>query len=195
MFTARNGMRATAISAKDSCISELPGPVEAIIARAPVAAAPHTMPIASSSDSAFMHTPPACGRRHDMYSRISVDGVIGDPAEKRTPARTAASASAGAPSISAALMCAPSVAPRSCARLAIDDEAEVRTDQRAALAAGATVVQLGVVKAELVHRARYHQHLGRADLHAQVAAFAALDRDLDDASHTRAPIASAPRAI
>ena len=48
-----------------------------VAARAPVAAAPHAIPIASSSDSAFMHTPPTGGRNSAMRSRISEHGVLG----------------------------------------------------------------------------------------------------------------------
>ena len=77
MLTATIGICALASSAKLSCIRLMPWPVEAIIARTPQPAAPHTMPIASISLSAFMHTPPTCGIRTAMYSRISVDGVIG----------------------------------------------------------------------------------------------------------------------
>ena len=77
MLTATTGICAFASSAKLSCMRLMPWPVEAIIERTPQPAAPHTMPIASISLSAFMHVPPTSGRRTDMYSRISVDGVIG----------------------------------------------------------------------------------------------------------------------
>jgi hypothetical protein len=77
MSTATIGICAFASSAKLSCMRLIPWPVEAIIARTPEPAAPHTMPIASISLSAFMQTPPTAGSRVDMYSRISVDGVIG----------------------------------------------------------------------------------------------------------------------
>jgi len=77
MLTITHGISALASSANDSCIRLMPCPVDAIMARTPQPAAPHTMLIASSSLSAFMHTPPTCGRRCDMYSRISVEGVIG----------------------------------------------------------------------------------------------------------------------
>ena len=77
MFTTTHGISAFDISASASCIRLMPCPVDAIIARTPHAAAPHTMLIASISLSALTHTPPTCGWRCDMYSRISVDGVMG----------------------------------------------------------------------------------------------------------------------
>jgi hypothetical protein len=77
MLTTRQGICAFDSSASDSCIRLMPCPVEAIMARTPHPAAPHTMLMASISLSAFRHTPPTCGCRNDMYSRISVDGVIG----------------------------------------------------------------------------------------------------------------------
>ena len=80
MFTASIGICAFASSAKLSCMRLMPWPVDAVIARTPHPAAPHTMPIASSSLSAFMQTPPTAGSRVDMYSRISVEGVMGYPA-------------------------------------------------------------------------------------------------------------------
>ena len=58
----------------------MPCPVDAIMARTPHPAAPQTMLMASISLSALTHTPPTCGWRNDMYSRISVEGVIGYPA-------------------------------------------------------------------------------------------------------------------
>jgi hypothetical protein len=77
MFTTTAGMRASDISAIDSCINDRPCPHEPVAARAPVAAAPHVMPTASSSLSAFMQTPPTGGRRLAMCSSTSVNGVIG----------------------------------------------------------------------------------------------------------------------
>ena len=71
------GTRASAASASDSCISDSPWPTEPVAARAPVAAAPHVMPIASSSLSALMHTPPTSGSRRLKCSSTSVNGVIG----------------------------------------------------------------------------------------------------------------------
>ena len=61
MLSTTSGRRASVISASDSCISESPCPVEPVAAGTPVAAAPHAMPTASSSLSAFMHTPPTAG--------------------------------------------------------------------------------------------------------------------------------------
>ena len=51
--------------------------MEPVAARVPVAAAPHAMPTASSSLSAFMHTPPTAGSLPAMCSSTSVNGVIG----------------------------------------------------------------------------------------------------------------------
>ncbi len=65
------------ISASDSCMSERPCPVEPVAAGVPVAAAPQAMPTASSSLSAFMHTPPTAGSSRAMCSSTSVNGVIG----------------------------------------------------------------------------------------------------------------------
>jgi hypothetical protein len=58
-------------------MSERPWPVEPVAAGVPVAAAPQAIPTASSSLSAFMHTPPTSGSLAAMCSRISVKGVIG----------------------------------------------------------------------------------------------------------------------
>ena len=45
--------------------------------RAPVPAAPYTMLIAATSLSAWRKQPPTSGMRADIYSGISVCGVIG----------------------------------------------------------------------------------------------------------------------
>ena len=65
------------ISASDSCMSERPWPVDPVADGVPVAAAPHAMPTASSSLSAFMHTPPAAGEALGHVLSTSVNGVIG----------------------------------------------------------------------------------------------------------------------
>ena len=65
------------ISDSDSSMSDRPCPVEPVAARVPVAAAPHAMPIASSSLSAFIDTPPTGGSSRAMFSSTSVNGVIG----------------------------------------------------------------------------------------------------------------------
>ena len=77
MFNTTSGTRATDISASDSCISESPWPVEPVADRVPVAAAPHAMPIASSSLSAFMQTPSTVASFFAISSSTSVNGVIG----------------------------------------------------------------------------------------------------------------------
>ncbi len=60
-----------------SIISENPGPLVAVIARAPVHAAPITAAMLPSSSSIDMKTPPAFGSLRAIVSAISVDGVIG----------------------------------------------------------------------------------------------------------------------
>ena len=58
-------------------MSDRPWPTEPVADRVPVVAAPQAMPTASSSLSAFMHTPPTPGSSLAMCSRTSVNGVIG----------------------------------------------------------------------------------------------------------------------
>ena len=58
-------------------MSESPWPVDPVALGVPVAAAPHAMPTASSSLSAFMHVPPTPGSLAAMCSSTSVKGVIG----------------------------------------------------------------------------------------------------------------------
>ena len=65
------------ISASDSCMRESPWPVDPVAAGVPVAAAPQAMPTASSSLSAFMHTPPTWGSLRAISSSTSVNGVMG----------------------------------------------------------------------------------------------------------------------
>ena len=60
-----------------SCFREMPGLEEDVMTRAPVPAAPYTMLIAASSLSACRKHPPTSGIRADMYSGISVWGVMG----------------------------------------------------------------------------------------------------------------------
>ena len=60
-----------------SCLREKPGPEELVIARWPAAAAPITMLMPASSLSVCTKSPPASGMCEDMYSSISVCGVIG----------------------------------------------------------------------------------------------------------------------
>ncbi len=77
MLSTTSGTRAKQSSASDSCINDRPCPTDPVAARAPVDAAPHVMPMASSSLSALMHTPPASGSNAAMCSSTSVNGVIG----------------------------------------------------------------------------------------------------------------------
>ena len=98
MFRITSGSWATAASAIDSCMSDRPCPVEPVADRVPVAAAPHAMPTASSSDSALTHEPPTSGRRLAMCSSTSVNGVIGYPEKNRHPAAIMASPMAADPS-------------------------------------------------------------------------------------------------
>ena len=60
-----------------SCISESPGPEEAVIVSSPAAAAPKTMLIAAVSDSACTNVPPIFGIRFAAASVSSLAGVIG----------------------------------------------------------------------------------------------------------------------
>ncbi len=77
MLSTTRGRWARQISDSDSCMSDRPWPTDPVAAGVPVAAAPHAMPTASSSLSAFMHTPPTGGSIRAMLSRTSVNGVIG----------------------------------------------------------------------------------------------------------------------
>ena len=60
-----------------SCMRLTPCPHDPVAARAPVAAAPSAMLMASISLSALMQTPPAAGSFLAMFSRSSVNGSIG----------------------------------------------------------------------------------------------------------------------
>ena len=77
MLNTTSGSRALVISDSDSCMSDSPWPVDPVAARWPVVAAPQAMPTASSSLSAFMHTPLTLGSRAAMCSSSSVNGVMG----------------------------------------------------------------------------------------------------------------------
>ena len=60
-----------------SCISEKPGPEEVVSARIPQAAAPKAMFMPATSDSVWMNWPPTSFMRQDIYSSISLCGVMG----------------------------------------------------------------------------------------------------------------------
>ena len=77
MLKTTSGSSARVISESDSCISERPCPVDPVAAREPVARAPQAIPMASSSLSALMQTPPASGSFFAKCSSSSVKGVIG----------------------------------------------------------------------------------------------------------------------
>ena len=69
-----------------SCISENPGPLVAVITFCPVNDAPMIAQIEAISSSICMNFPPFRGRRAAINSAISVEGVIGYPAKKSSPA-------------------------------------------------------------------------------------------------------------
>ncbi len=77
MLKTTSGNSLSASSAMPSCIRLIPCPHEPVAARAPVAAAPRAMLMASISLSALMHTPPAAGSFFAMFSNSSVKGSIG----------------------------------------------------------------------------------------------------------------------
>ena len=60
-----------------SAISARPGPDVAVMALAPPIAAPIIMLDEAISLSAWTNTLPSCGRRREIYSSISVCGVMG----------------------------------------------------------------------------------------------------------------------
>jgi hypothetical protein len=73
--TRGNSLRAS--SAIPSCMRLTPCPQDPVAARAPVAAAPSAMLMASISLSALIQTPPAAGSFFAMFSKSSVKGSIG----------------------------------------------------------------------------------------------------------------------
>src|SRR5450759_399777 len=82
---------------KASCISEKPGPLVAVSLLRPVKDAPMIAQIEAISSSICMNIPPFRGSRTDISSAISVEGVIGYPAKKSSPAYRAASTQASFP--------------------------------------------------------------------------------------------------
>jgi hypothetical protein len=80
-----------------SCISEKPGPLVAVITLLPVSDAPMIAQIEAISSSICMNFAPFRGRRTDISSAISVEGVMGYPAKKSSPAYRAASTQASFP--------------------------------------------------------------------------------------------------
>ena len=112
MLKITAGSSLSASSAIPSCMRARPWPHDPVAARAPVAAAPMAMLIASSSLAALMHTPPAAGSLAAMFSSSSVNGSIGYPVKNRHPAAIAASAIASLPCIKRRVMVRPPRATR-----------------------------------------------------------------------------------
>src|SRR5688500_1886455 len=88
------GISAKYESPMNSCISEMPGPLVQVNARAPCQAAPITMPIEASSSSAwitaylfFFVAGSTRNFRHQLWnaSAIEVEGVIGYQAQTVAP--------------------------------------------------------------------------------------------------------------
>src|SRR2546428_6005314 len=109
MLTITHGIWALASSANDSCIRLMPCPVDAIMARTPQPAAPHTMLIASSSlgvhahparlRQAVRHVLEDLGRGRDRIARVEaaarLDRRLGDRVAPLHEYPGHASASAG----------------------------------------------------------------------------------------------------
>ena len=93
-FTITQGVSVIAAYPRFSIIREKPGPLVAVIARAPVHEAPITEAMLASSSSIWIKTPPCFGSFAAMCSAISVEGVIGYPPKNRHPAASAPSAEA-----------------------------------------------------------------------------------------------------
>src|SRR5215469_2367013 len=83
------GSSAPAMYERPSCIRLSPGPEDAVITRAPAAAAPYTMLMAATSLSACTNVPPTCGMYNAAASVTSLAGVMGYPKNERHPARIA----------------------------------------------------------------------------------------------------------
>ena len=96
-LTIRQGISAIQASPRFSCFREKPGPLVAVMAFAPVKAAPITEPMALISSSIWMNLPPLRGSRAERNSAISEDGDMGYPPKKVHPAAIAPSAHASLP--------------------------------------------------------------------------------------------------
>src|SRR5579863_7062933 len=101
------GISAKYASPTNSCISEMPGPLVAVNARAPFHAAPLTMPMDASSASAcamaHLFVLVAGSTRERVHQRVTAwasddDGVIGYHAQTVAPPDTAPNAAAALPS-------------------------------------------------------------------------------------------------
>src|SRR4030042_3132544 len=95
--TITHGISAMIANPSPSCISEKPGPLVPVNTFFPVTDAPMIAQIEAISSSICMNFPPFRGRRTDISSAISVEGVIGYPAKKSSPAYRAASTQASFP--------------------------------------------------------------------------------------------------
>ena len=81
MLTITAGSSSAARDEIPSCLREIPGLEEEVMARAPAALAPRTMLMAAISLSAWMKVPPSTRRMFSaMYSVSSFWGVMGYPA-------------------------------------------------------------------------------------------------------------------
>ena len=80
------GISAMTAYPNPSCINEKPGPLVAVMTLLPVSEAPMMAQIEAISSSIWMNFPPTFGSRSESISAISVEGVIGYPAKKSSPA-------------------------------------------------------------------------------------------------------------
>ena len=94
ILTITQGVSVIAANPMFSIIREKPGPLVAVIARAPVHEAPITEAMLAISSSIWMKTPFFFGSFTAMCSAISVEGVIGYPPKNLQPAASAPSAQA-----------------------------------------------------------------------------------------------------
>jgi hypothetical protein len=78
-LTITAGSSLPAIYDMPSCINEIPGLEEEVIALIPAADAPKSILMDATSLSAWMNSPPNLGRCLERYSGISFCGVMGYP--------------------------------------------------------------------------------------------------------------------
>ena len=115
ILTITQGVSVIAAYPMFSIISENPGPLVAVMARAPVQDAPITDAIPPISSSIWIKVPDSFGNFAAMCSAISVEGVMGYPPKNLHPAASAPSAHAILPcqnSILVNIQSPPSVALR-----------------------------------------------------------------------------------
>jgi hypothetical protein len=94
IFTTTQGVSVIAANPIFSIIREKPGPLVAVIARAPVHEAPMIDAMLAISSSIWMKVPFSLGSFTAMCSATSVEGVMGYPPKNRHPAASAPSAHA-----------------------------------------------------------------------------------------------------